>query len=72
MRIELDQEQRQRLWDFVRPHTAAHLRAGVEPPCVSLQIELGGPYGDEACAVIGSARLGLGPVSVQLIDVEGH
>lgn len=67
MRIELDHDQRQRLWQFVHPHTAAHLDAGVEPPTVVLQIELGGPYGDEASAVIGPARLGLGLVSVQLV-----
>lgn len=62
--IELSDEQRQLLWEFVRPHTAAHLDAGVEPPGVRLEIELGGPYGDEACAVIGNARRGLGEVSV--------
>ena len=64
--IELSDEQRELLWGFTRPHTAAHLAAGLEPPCVRLEIELGGPYGCEASAVIGSARRGLGEVVVQV------
>lgn len=64
--IELNDEQRELLWGFARPHTAAHLAAGVDPPTVVLQIELGGPYGNEASAVIGSARRGLGEVVVQV------
>ena len=64
--IELSDEQRQMLWAFVGPHTAAHLDAGIEPPSVRLEIELGGPYGDEASAVVGGARRGLGEVVVQV------
>ena len=64
--IELSDEQRELLWGFARPHTAAQLQAGCEPPTVRLEIELGGPYGSEACAVIGSARRGLGEVVIQV------
>ena len=70
--IELSDEQRQLLWEFARPHTAAHVDAGIEPPSVRLEIELGGPYGNEACAVIGSARRGLGEVVVNVHDGLAH
>lgn len=70
--IELNDEQRELLWGFARPHTAAHLQAGCEPPVVRLEIELGGPYGNEVCAVIGSARRGLGEVQVQVHARGGH
>ena len=70
--IELSDEQRELLWSFTRPHTAAHLEAGLEPPCVRLEIELGGPYGCEASAVIGSARRGLGEVVVQVHAGAAH
>lgn len=69
--IQLSDEQRQILWDFARPHTQAHVQAGIEPPCVRLEIELDGPYGSEACAVIGSARRGLGEVAVQVRQPPG-
>lgn len=70
--IELSDEQRRMLWAFVGPHTAAHRDAGIEPPCVRLEIELGGPYGDEACAVIGGARRGLGEVAVRIGEGGAH
>lgn len=70
--IELSDEQRELLWGFARPHTAAHAEAGIEPPCVRLEIELGGPYGNEASAVIGSARRGLGEVVVNVHDGPAH
>jgi hypothetical protein len=70
--IELNDEQREMLWRFARPHTQAHIDAGVEPPCIRLEIELGGPYGDEACAVIGGARRGLGEVAVRVQTPEHH
>jgi hypothetical protein len=70
--IELSDEQRELLWTFVGPHTAAHLDAGIEPPCVRLEIELGGPYGDEACAVVGGARRGLGEVAVRIAHGDPH
>jgi hypothetical protein len=70
--IELSDEQRQLLWEFARPHTAAHVEAGIEPPSVRLEIELGGPYGCEASAVIGPARRGLGEVVVNVHDGPAH
>lgn len=70
--IELSDEQRELLWGFARPHTLAHAQAGIEPPTVVLQIELGGPYGNEASAVIGCARRGLGEVVVQVHERDMH
>ena len=72
MTIELSDEQRELLWSFTRPHTQALVDAGVEPPCVRLEIELGGPYGDEACVVIGGARRGLGEVAVTVRAPATH
>lgn len=66
MTIELSDEQRELLWHFARPHTQAHIDAGVEPPGLRLEIELGGPYGDEASAVLGGIRRGLGEVAVRI------
>ena len=66
MTIELSDEQRELLWRIARPQTQAHVAAGVEPPTVRLEIELGGPYGDEACVAIGGLRRGLGEVVVRV------
>lgn len=72
MTIELSDEQRELLWHFARPHTQALVDAGIEPPGLRLEIELGGPYGDEACAVIGGVRRGLGEVAVRIRAADHH
>lgn len=68
MTIELSDAQCELLRQFARPHIRAHIEAGVEPPGLRLEIALGGPYGDDACVVLGDQRRELGEVVVRVVQ----
>ena len=71
MIIALSHEQQNRLLEWMKSITKAHVDSDCMPPGYVLEISFDGAFGADACAVSGSSRLQLGEVEVSLSSGNG-
>ncbi len=66
MVITLSSDQQRQLLEWARQISQAHVDSDCMPPGYTLHVEIGGPFGSDAWASSGTARIELGEVAVAL------